>query len=91
MTSYGRPSRWAVALALGLACLIDGSTATAPAARAHTTTSAFELILEGRLAATDRGDRWELSSRGTFRSREPFCTSGTFVDDLVWLSLLPPA
>lgn len=65
MTWYGRSSGWAAALVLGLAVLIGGSPATAPAARSGT--SAFELTLT---------PPW-----GTFASRAPFCTSGRFAPE----------
>ena len=85
MTLYGRSSRWAAALALGLAGLIGGGAATVLAAPARSAASAFELTLE----VTDTW-RWEgdvlLEGKreGTFRSQGPFCATGTFVDDGRW-------
>jgi hypothetical protein len=78
MTLYGRSSRWAAALALGLAGLIGVGATTVPAAPARTTASAFELTLEGEITMTSDG---ELTSQGTFRSQAPFCATGTFVDE----------
>lgn len=77
MTLYGRSTKWAAALALGLAGLIGGGAATVLAAPARTAASAFELTLEGKLAET----RGEITSQGTFTSRAPFCATGTFVDE----------
>jgi hypothetical protein len=73
MTMYSRSSRWAAALALGVAGLIGGGAATAPAAPAGHAASAFELTLVAP----------EFTSKGTFSSRAPFCRRGTFVDLLV--------
>ena len=75
MTRNGRSSRWAAALALGLAGLISGSAATvhaAPAAR--TAANPFELTFEA--TPTTPPEYWAVE--GTFRSRAPFCASGTF-------------
>ena len=85
MTQYGRSSRWAAALALGLAGLTSASAATVLAAAARTEASAFELTLE----VTDT-QQWEgdvildITRQGTFRSQGPFCATGTFVDDGRW-------
>ena len=80
MTLYGRSSRWTAALALALASVIGVGAAMAPAAPARTAAaSAFELTLEARDTT-----RWEddvileSKSEGTFRSRAPFCATGTF-------------
>ena len=70
-------SRWAEGLALGLAGLIGVGVATVPAAPARTAASAFELTFEGKLT----GAPSEITSEGTFRSRAPVCTTGTFVDE----------
>ena len=75
MTRNGRSSRWAAALALGLAGLISGSAATvhaAPAAR--TAANPFELTFEA--TPTTPPEYWAVE--GTFRSRAPFCASGRF-------------
>ena len=48
MTLYSRSSRWAAALALGLAGLIGVGAATVLAAPARTAATAFELTVEGR-------------------------------------------
>jgi hypothetical protein len=77
MTFHGRSSRWAAALALGLAGLVGVGAATVLAAPAdRTAASAFELTLEGALAGTPA----DVTSQGTFRSQAPFCSTGTFVD-----------
>ena len=77
MNVYGRSSRWAAALALGLLGLIGVSAATVHAAPARTSASAFELTLEARWY-----DPWVFSPQAaTFRSRAPFCATGTFVED----------
>ncbi len=82
MTLYGRSSRWAAALALGLAGLIGVGAALVLAAPARTAASAFELTVQGR-------DTWHLGGdpgeplaelQWTFRSRAPFCATGTFVE-----------
>ena len=81
MTLYGRSSRWAAALALGLAGLIGVRAATVLAAPARSAATEFELTFEGT---------WEWNGdyfgpfqegTGTFRSRAPFCATGTFVED----------
>jgi hypothetical protein len=78
MTKYGRSSRWVAALALGLAGLIGVGAVTVSASPvARTAASAFELILDGKLAGTPG----EITSQGTFRSQAPFCATGTFVDE----------
>jgi hypothetical protein len=85
MTVYGRSSRWAAALVLALVGLIGGSAATTSATPAAAVPNAFQLTLEGRLTlATVVSDEVpEVTSRGTFSSRAPFCARGTFVDLLV--------
>jgi hypothetical protein len=80
MTLYGRSSRWAAALALGLAGLIGVGAATVLAAPARSAATEFELTFEGT---------WEWNNvyffgpfrGGTFKSRAPFCAAGTFVED----------
>jgi hypothetical protein len=84
MNLYGRSSRWAAALALGLLGLIGVSAATVHAAPARSAADAFELTLE----VTDTW-QWEdevLFERrvGTFRSRGAFCATGTFADEGRW-------
>jgi hypothetical protein len=89
--AFRRRSRW-VAIVFGLTVVI-AATVAAPAASkpliglgastvsaapaARSSASAFELTLEGKTT-------WEgflpVSSQGTFRSRAPFCATGTFVD-----------
>lgn len=75
-------SRWAPALALGLAGLIGMGAATGRAAPPQTAASAFELTLEGKdtMQWEDEGIL-EDKRAGTFRSRAPFCATGTFIDD----------
>ena len=80
MTLYGRSSRWAAALALGLAGLIGLGAATVPAAPAGTAANAFELTLEGRMTFDDGRGCLQTVQRGTFGSRAPFCATGTIVD-----------
>ena len=78
MTLYRRSPRWAAVLALGLACLIGVGATTVPAAPARTAASAFELTLDAR--DTMRWDdelNFESRTEGTFRSRAPFCATGT--------------
>jgi hypothetical protein len=75
MTTYRSFVAGVAVLALGLAGLTGAGAATAHTA--GTAASAFELTLEGKLAET----RGELTSQGTFRSRAPFCATGTFVDE----------
>lgn len=77
MTLHGRWWRWAAALALALAGLIGVGAATVLGAPARSVASAFELTLEGKLA----GGTGDITSKGTFRSRAPFCATGTFVDE----------
>ncbi|HET9242910.1 MAG TPA: hypothetical protein VFN99_05660 [Gaiella sp.] len=79
MSLYGRSTRWA-ALALGLAGLLGVSAALVLAAPARSAATEFELTFEGTWEWNDvyffgrfRG--------GTFRSRAPFCATGTFVED----------
>jgi hypothetical protein len=79
MTMYGRSSRWAAALALGLAGLIGVGAALVLAAPARTAASAFELTLEAEYLPPD----FMTTEGGTFRSRAPFCAGGTFVQDVV--------
>jgi hypothetical protein len=76
MTLYGRSTKWAAALALGLAGLIGVGAATVPAAPARNAASTFELTLEGTMTFDDEVVRVQ----GTFRSRAPFCATGTLVD-----------
>lgn len=85
MTGYGRSSRWGVALALGLAGLLGGSAATAPAAPAAAGPNEFELTLRGTLTLTTvaSAEVPRLAGKGTFSSRAPFCARGAFVDVLV--------
>jgi hypothetical protein len=75
-----RSFNWVIALAgIGLAGMVTVSAATAPAARSAS--SAFELTTEGR-------DTWEwdgdvllgVDLQWAFRSRAPFCTTGTFLE-----------
>jgi hypothetical protein len=75
-----RSLKWVVALVgIRLAGVVAVSAATALAARSGA--SAFELTVEGR-------DTWEMDGdvllgvdlQWTFRSRAPFCTTGTFVE-----------
>ncbi len=64
MTLYGRSSRWAAALALGLAGLIGVGAATVLAAPARSAATEFELTFEGT---------WEWSDVyffGPFRRRD---------------------
>jgi hypothetical protein len=69
---------WMALVAVGLAGVVAVSAATALAARSEP--SAFELTVEGT---------WEWNvywgpfqeGTGTFRSRAPFCATGTFVED----------
>ena len=51
MTMYGRSSRWAAALALGLAGLIGVGAALVLAAPARPAATAFELTFEAELVA----------------------------------------
>jgi hypothetical protein len=77
MTLYGRSTKWAAALALGLAGLIGAGGAMVPAAPARTAASAFELTLEGTITFDDDE---VIRTQGTFRSGAPFCATGTLVD-----------
>ncbi|MCI0635877.1 MAG: hypothetical protein L0206_18460 [Actinobacteria bacterium] len=69
---------WVALVGIGLAGIVAVRAATAPAARSEP--SAFELTVEGT---------WEWNvywgpfqeGTGTFRSRAPFCATGTFVED----------
>jgi hypothetical protein len=81
MSLYGRSSRWAAALALGLAGLIGVGAAMVLAAPARTAASTFELTLEGRQTLSFEDEVVYIESRGTFRSSAPFCATGTFVDE----------
>ena len=77
MTLYGRSSRWAAALALGLVGLIGVGAALVPAAlAARTAATPFELTVETELTPP----LFMSTEGGTFRSRAPFCASGTFVE-----------
>jgi hypothetical protein len=80
MTLHGRSSRWAAALALGLAGLIGVGAATEPAAPARSAASAFELILDGN---TTWDDAEVVKVQGTFRSGRPFCATGTLADPAI--------
>lgn len=77
MTLYGRSTKWAAALALGLAGLIGVGVATVPAAPARTATSAFGLTLD---VTTTVDDDEVFREQGTFRSGTPFCATGALVD-----------
>jgi hypothetical protein len=74
-----RPSNRAALVGIVLAGLVAVTAATALDARSAS--SAFELTVEGR-------DTWEMDGdvllgvdlQWTFRSRAPFCTTGTFVE-----------
>jgi hypothetical protein len=74
-----RSFKWVALVAIGLAGVVAVSAATALAG--STTASAFELTLEGK--STWEDCTWEdclyASDQGTFRSRAPFCATGTFV------------
>ena len=81
MTLYGRSSKWATALALGLAGLIGAGAALVLAAPARSAASAFELRLEGTATLTLPPGGWlGITSQGTFTSQAPFCAAGTFTD-----------
>lgn len=81
MTLYGRSSKWASALALGLAGLIGAGAALVLAAPARSAASAFELRLEGTATLTLPPGGWlGITSQGTFTSQAPFCAAGTFTD-----------
>jgi hypothetical protein len=73
-----RSFSWVALLGVGLAGVVAVSAATALPARS--TASAFELTLE----ATWYDGPWVFSPQGgTFRSRAPFCATGTFVEGYV--------
>ena len=86
MTPFNRSSRWAAALALGLAGLIGcrrGARARRPA---RTAASPFELVFQGRWE-WDAEDGYGLHPDaavlvGTFTSGAPFCESGTAAQKL---------
>ena len=84
MTLYGRSTKWAAALALGLAGLIGVGAATVSAAPARTAASAFELALE---ETSTWDDELVFTYQGTFRSGAPFCATGTVVDPPGWNTL----
>jgi len=82
--SRARASRWATALAVGLAGLIGVGAVAAVAARSAA--SPFELVFRGKHEPMPTSDKYPLGLRntGTFTSSAPFCSSGTAVDlDLV--------
>jgi hypothetical protein len=76
MMLKGGSSRWAAALALGLAGLTGVGAALVLASPARSEATAFELTFEAELEppefVTTRG--------GTFGSRAPFCASGSIVE-----------
>lgn len=84
MTLYGRSSRWAAALVLGLAGLIGVGAATVLAAPARSAATEFDLTFEG-IWEWDNVYFFGPFRGGTFKSRAPFCATGTFVEDL-WSS-----
>lgn len=74
-----RPFGWAALVVIGLVGVVALTAATPLAARSAS--SPFELTIEGR-------DTWErdgdvllgVDLQWTFRSKTPFCTTGTFVE-----------
>ena len=76
MTTYGRSSTWAAALALGLAGLIGVGAALVLAAPARSVATDFELAFEAELEPPE----FVVTKGGTFTSRAPFCANGGFVE-----------